>query len=241
MMLTTKRRKKISSAAELREEEGVGQKAPGNDRNQLSRAAVWEASGAEPVEVARVAAPLSAAVHPLAPRTLGLVRAHPGALAALRSAQPRLERVLLEEPPPVHRLPVRDPQGVPPVVAQRRRPQRARPASPAGKNPRESQLPARQLAQEPGRSRRRRRRQAARRQEPGKAGPGRQQRVNPPDPEAPPSRADAAEEARRQGQGVAREDRIFLPRAQYPKRGYSRVAALFLTDPCEEYAGERRT
>jgi hypothetical protein len=35
MMRTTKRKRRIFSAAALREEEGAGQKAPGNGRNHL--------------------------------------------------------------------------------------------------------------------------------------------------------------------------------------------------------------
>jgi hypothetical protein len=236
-MRTTRKRKRISSVAELREEEGAGRRARGNCRNRLRPAAVREAPA---VEEARAAAPASVVVQPLAERPVdSAVAGHPPALAAPRSAQPRLERALQAGQAQVgQRLP-RDPLEAAPAVA-RRRPRKALRGPQAGRSQERESLPvpARQVALEP---RKRPESRAARRLEPGKVGPGRPERRSPPGPGGPPSRADAAGEARRQGQGVARESRIFLPRAQCHERGYSRVAALFLTDPCEEYAGERRT
>jgi hypothetical protein len=89
MTRTTKKRRKISSAAELREEDVVGQRGPESDRNQLSPVEGWEALAAvlaEAAPVARAGAQVSAAACPLARRPAAWDRALPRMQGVRRSA-----------------------------------------------------------------------------------------------------------------------------------------------------------
>lgn len=223
MMRTTKKRRKISSAAELREEDGVGQRGPGSDRSHHSPAAAWEALAvalAEAAPVARAVAPVMAAVHPRARRPVDLE------LEALRGT-----------PAAPHSAPAQPRRGVPQVRGAARRRQKARRSPPGGENLEAGSLPARERRVSRGREVGRR----PGRQAVGRAGGGRRGGENPPPsvgavpgPEGPPGPADAAAAAKKLGHGVAPGGRFFCLRAQFPRRGYSQVAALFLDRPSEE-------
>ena len=187
-MPTTRKRRKISSAAALPEEDGAGQRGPGSGRSHRSQAAVWEAPAVLLAEGA--VAPLSAVrprLRPPVDSELALLGVQP----ARRSA-PALLR--LPGPPPSDRallgqLPLRGLRPRSPAGAQRKR--RRKRGNPARAKP---------VARDPEVKRR------PRKPALGRAGPGRRPAGNHP-PE-PPSPADAVKAARKPGR-VARGGRFF--------------------------------
>jgi hypothetical protein len=226
MMGTTKRRKKISSAGALREEEGVGQRDPGSGRSQPWQAVAWEAPA-----VVRPVAP--AAYHRVRRGADSAPAAAPGTPDVFHRDRARLRPVveLRQEQALVGQPLAPDLRRVPPAGVRGRKRQKARRDRPGGENPGDARLrrPARQVAPAPGAGRK------PARPALGKAEPGRQPGNRlpavevAPAPGKPPSRVEAAEAARRRGQGVAPTGSRFLTRAQFSKRGYSLVAALFLS------------
>jgi hypothetical protein len=219
MMPTMRKRRKISSAVALREEEGGGRKDQGSDRNHRSRAEGWEAPQVvQGVPVGRAAVRRTAAGQrqpvglELEPRPQG------PAEPRLAPVHPRLVEPLVEQAPAA-RLLVQGPLRVL-AEGRLRKP-------PPGREKREAErrrAPEKQAKRDQGVRKRQRRRQALER-----AVPGRPQRENClPAAERLPRHANAAGEPGKPGQGVAPGGSFSFPRAQYPRRGYSQVAALLI-------------
>lgn len=219
MMGTTRKRRKISSAAALREEDGAGQKDPESDRSRRSPAAGWEALAvrlAEPAPVVRAVAPVTVAVQLPARRPVDWeLEALPGTPAVPRTApaQPRLVEGPVAESAPVGRLPQRGPQAVPQAPVARRGRQKARLGPPvaeklvAGSLPSPARRASRAQVVERQSGKQRVERLAF-----GREGLGRRAAGNPPPGVGPaPGRAEVAGDARRLGQGVAPGGRFFSP------------------------------
>ena len=218
-MRTTRRRKKISSAEALREEEGAGQKVRERGRSRHSQAEVPEAllvGVALPGEPAQAAGP--AWLRDL--RRGALEEAPPALPREARSAPVQHRRVglALWEQALAARRPV---SGQPAV--HRARVAGSRQVAAAKSLP----VLARQPKPAPGVGRRRKRpaakRAAPRRREHGKLRPSAAGRS----PRGRPNHADRAVAARNRGPRAARGDSFSFPRAQCPRRGYSQVTALF--------------
>ena len=139
----------------------------------------------------------------------------------LAPVHPRLVEPLVEQAPAV-RLPVQGPLR---VLAEGR----LRKPPPGREKPEAERLraPEKRAKRDQGVRKRVRKRQRRRQALEG-AVPGRPQRENRLPVKGLPRHANAAGEPGRPGQGVAPGGSFSFPRAQYPRRGYSQVAALLI-------------
>jgi hypothetical protein len=146
MTRTTKKRRKISSAAGLRAEDAAGQRDPESDRNRLSPVVGWEALAAvlaEAALVARAGVQASAAACPLARRPAARDRALPR-MRGVRHSAPGQRRPVgaRSEQASAGQLAAPGPQGV------LRAPAAERPRKPRRNPPAEKSLEPERLPQE---------------------------------------------------------------------------------------------
>lgn len=218
MMVTMKKRRKISSAAALREEEGAAPRDQESGRSHRSRA-VWE----QEARLAQAVGPASAADCPLAPQPADLeLGALPAARAELPSAR-ALPRLVAQPRVPLLVWALRSvapDQLRVPLEAQRRRRQKARLDPPVQERAKRVSppAPAKQVARDPGVGRR------PGRQVLGRAEPERQRAGNRPPavgalpgPKGAPSRVDAAGGARRPSQKAVPAGNPFFDPCAAPK------------------------